>query len=267
MMSALPAAACTESAAPVCETPSGSYHIALPATPAPDTGYPYVMFLHGAGGTSAGIMRMRGMIDGLTAAGYAVIAPQGLPWRRRSGGIWGFIPGILPDDARDEAAFFYEVHEDAMARFQITKDKGILSGFSAGAFMVSYLACDTPEAFFAYAPVSGGFWRPHPTECAGPVRLLQTHGWRDRTVPLEGRPLGTRFLQGDIVEGLALWRAVNGCDDPAPDGYRDTGPFLRRHWQCAPGSALEFALFPGGHQVPQGWAEMMVEWVEALPDE
>ena len=39
----------------------------------------------------------------------------------------------------------------------------------------------------AYAPVAGSFWRPHPDmeACAGPVDLLHTHGWRDKTVPLD----------------------------------------------------------------------------------
>ena len=248
-----------------CTTPMGSYHIALPDTPPPTGGYPFVMFLHGAGGTSDGIMKMRRMTAAFTRRGYAVIAPQGLSWRGGKGGMWAFLPGLKREKMRDEAAFFEEVQADAVARYDVTQAKGLLSGFSAGAFMVSYLACDRPNAFFAYAPVSGGFWRPHPAACAGPVRLFQTHGWDDKTVPLEGRPLGTRFLQGDILEGLSLWRATNGCSDPAPDGYDKTDQFLRRRWACAPGSSLEFALFPGGHQVPSGWAAMVIDWAEALP--
>ena len=133
--------------------------------------------------------------------------------------------------------------------------------------MVTYLACEAPESFAAYAPVSGGFWRPHPAGCAGPVRLLHTHGWSDTTVPLEGRFLGGgRFQQGDIFAGLEIWRAANRCPDQRPDAHAATGPFWRRSWTgCAPGSALELALFPGGHTVPEGWADLALDWFEALP--
>lgn len=260
-----PALACAPDQA-ACETALGSYHISLPATDAPADGYPFVMFLHGAGGTSEGVFRMSGMVGQFLDRGYAVIAPQGLSWRGRRGGIWSFLPETQRPRARDEAAFFAQIQSDAVERHQLSAAPGLLAGFSAGGFMVNYLACETPDAFAAYAPVSGGFWRPHPTDCAGPVRLFHTHGWKDGTVPLEGRPLGQIYVQGDVFEGLALWRDTNGCARHAPSGHRETDDFQRRFWTCAPGSALEFALFDGGHGVPNGWANMVLDWMEALPE-
>ncbi len=247
-----------------CEVPLGSYHLVLPE--AADNP-PAVIFLHGAGGTGRGILGMRGTVEALRARGYAVIAPNGLPWGNgRGGGIWNFLPTLGRENPRDEAAFLAEVVADAAESHGVDADRVILAGFSAGGFMVNYLACDTPGAFAAYMPVSGGFWRPHPEECAGPVRLLHTHGWRDSTVPLEGRPLrGGQWLQGDIFEGLGIWRTANACDRPNPTGYSETGDFQRRHWECAEGAALELALFPGGHGVPAGWADMAIDWFEALP--
>lgn len=249
---------------PPCETPLGTYRVALPDGDGP---FPAVIFLHGAGGTGRGALGMTGTIKAFTDRGYAVLAPDGLPWRDdREGGIWSFRADIMHGPGRDEAAFFAEIVADAAQTHAIDPDAVILAGFSAGAFMVSYLACDTPDAFSAYAPVSGGFWRPHPASCAGPVRLFQTHGWKDSTVPLEGRVLRNgQFVQGDIFEGLALFRAANGCEQPNPSGTRTTGDFQRRYWTCAKDSALEMALFPGGHGVPAGWADMMLDWYEALP--
>ncbi|WP_371154024.1 PHB depolymerase family esterase [Jannaschia sp. 2305UL9-9] len=247
-----------------CETPMGSYRIALPDVPGQDL--PAVLFLHGAGGTGRGTLSMTGTIDAITDRGYAVIAPDGLPWRPgRRGGIWSFLPDAQREQRRDEGAFFAEVISDAQARYGIDPDAVLLAGFSAGGFMVNYLACETPDAFAAYAPISGGFWRPHPSDCAGPVKLLHTHGFRDSTVPLEGRPLQSgQWLQGDIFEGLGIWRAANGCARPDPDGYASTDQFMRRYWECQPGSALEFALFPGGHGVPAGWADMALDWFETV---
>lgn len=257
------AQACTRDEAP-CSVPLGDYHIALPEGAGQ---HPAVIFLHGAGGTGRGTLGMTGTVKAITDRGYAVIAPDGLPWREdRQGGIWSFRKDITRLNQRDEAAFFAEVTQDAAQEHGIDPDRVILAGFSAGGFMVTYLACDTPTAFAAYAPVSGGFWRPHPESCTGPVRLLHTHGWQDGTVPLEGRPLRNgQLMQGDIFEGMTLFRQANTCARPDPSGKRTTGDFMRRYWECAPDSALELALFPGGHGVPKGWADMMLDWFETLP--
>jgi len=133
-----------------------------------------------------------------------------------------------------------------------------LGGFANGAFLTAYIACDHPGSFAAYLPVSGGFWRPHPEGCAGPVRLFQTQGWADEVVPIEGRPLRDgELLQGDIFYTLRLFREAGGCDMMRPDAIAMGDAFWRRSWTaCAPGASIEFALHPGGHGVPPGWADM-----------
>ena len=258
------AAAACGAAEAACALPDGEYHLALPEADAATR--PAVVFLHGAGSTGAAVLRNSGLIAPLLARGYAVIAPTGgRSFRGRPGSNWNFFPGW---EGRDETDFLKRVLADAADRFGIDPDRTLLAGFSAGAFEVSYLACSDPAAFPAYAPVSGGFWQPHPAACAGPVRLLQTHGWQDPVVPLEGRPRGGgRFLQGDIFAGLAIWRRANRCARPDPTGFTETGPFWRRSWEsCAPGSALDFALFAGGHTVPPGWADMALDWFEAVTE-
>jgi polyhydroxybutyrate depolymerase len=193
------------------------------------------------------------------------VRDTGRPARR-----WSFHPDWPAQ--RDEIAFLTSVRDDAAERFDLDADKMVLGGFSIGGSMTSYLACAAPEAFDAYLPVSGGFWRPHPTECVGPVRLLHTHGWTDTTVSLEGRvvrgedindPNG--FVQGDIFYTLGMWCEVNECVQSRADRFVTKGPFMRRSWdRCAPESALEFALFPGGHRVPKGWADLALDWLESL---
>jgi len=246
----------------ICDIGSGSYHLRLPdgaTTP------PAVMFLHGYGGMGAGTIRNAALVEPLLARGCAVIAPNALPMKGRRGGRWAFYPGR--PKARDELAFLQEVRADAAARHGIDPDRVLLAGFSNGGFLVTYIACDAPDSFTAFAPVAGAFWRPHPDACTpGPVRLFHTHGWRDRTVPLEGRPLGGgRFVQGDVFRTLEIFRAANGCAYDTPDTTDATGDFLRRRWtQCAPGGDLELALFDGGHGLPDGWPDMVTDWFESL---
>lgn len=248
-----------------CEVPLGTYHIALPDAAGGDI--PALMFLHGAGGSGNGSTRSGSMADNANARGYAVIGPNGLERENgRSGTSWSFHPDR--PQQRDEMAFFLQIADDAAARFGIDRGNIILGGFSIGGSTASYIACQDPTAFAAYAPVGGSFWRPHPTDCAGPVRLLHTHGWKDKTVPLEGRPLGGgSILQGDVWHAMGLWRTENGCDGLRADSFDTSGDFWVRTWEeCDAGTALEFVLHPGGHGIPQGWSTYMFDWFEALPD-
>lgn len=251
-----------------CEVADGEYVITLPDDDA--TMRPAVVFVHGFGGSGPGVFRNTGMVRAFTDRGYAVIAPTGLQRPGANGGSWSFHPQL--GQRRDEIAFLTSVRDDAIARHGIDPDRIILSGFSIGGSMTAYLACAAPDSFSAYAPVGGNFWRPHPTECAGPVRMLHTHGWTDGTVPLEGRVLRgedsrdpAALMQGDVFHALSIWRETNQCFQLRADEFVTEGPFLIRKWtRCAPDSALEFALFPGGHVIPQGWADLTLDWFEGL---
>ncbi|MEM9811703.1 MAG: dienelactone hydrolase family protein [Pseudomonadota bacterium] len=253
---------------PACETPLGSYRIALPDTPKPETGYPALFFFHGAGGTGARTLSNTGMVDRFRARGYAVVAPDGLPRpNSRFGPGWSFHPER--EKQRDERAFTAEVIADAAREHGIDAGRILLSGFSIGGSLTWYLACEDPGLARAYAPVGGAFWRPHPEigSCAGPIHLLHTHGWRDRVVPLEGRPLGGgQIYQGDVHYGFQILRDLNGCAGLRADVFDTDGTFWRRSWEeCGAGMALEFALHTGGHTVPIGWSDMAIDWFEALP--
>lgn len=255
-------AGCGPEPGEVCNLTGGSYHIVLPEVAEAAQPGPAVLFLHGYGGSGAGSLANQVMVKVLTARGYAVIAPDALP-RRGGPRSWTFFPGW---QGRDEIAFLQEVAADAAGRFDLDRDTMILAGFSAGGFMVNYLACAAPTAFAGYAPIAGGFWRPQPADCAGEIRLFHSHGWMDSVVPLEGRYLnGGQFQQGDIFAGLELWRDTNGCDDHAPDQRWQAGDVLRRRWDCGAGADIELLLFPGGHQVPSWWSDQLLDWFEALP--
>ena len=222
-----------------------------------------MMFLHGSGGSGAGVLQTPAISD-LTAHGYAVIAPDGLPSSRGDGFRWNFRSGA--EAPRDELAFLLSVRADAADRYGIDPTRVALAGFSNGAFLVAYTACRTPEAFAAYLPVGGGFWRPHPEGCGGPVALFMTEGWTDGTVPIEGRPLRGGALLGDIFETMRIFREASGCSQMRPDAVNADGPFWRRRWtSCAPGGVLDLALHPGGHMVPEGWAAMAADWLDQLP--
>ena len=261
-----PALAC--SATTPCTIEDRAYFIALPK----DTtaAVSAVLYLHGWGGSGAGALRNSDMVEGYLERGYAVIAPDGRPRANGGGRSWAFHPAS--GRQAEDIAFLQKVRDDVLERFDLDPERLLLAGFSIGGSMVAYTACEAPESFAAYAPLGGNFWRPHPTECAGPVRMLHTHGWSDGTVPLEGRVVNqlpaddpNAFAQGDIFFALDLWRDTNGCRHLKPDRIELTGPFWRRAWErCTEGTALELALFPGGHVIPSEWPALVIDWFEGL---
>ena len=259
-------------AAPDCGAPDqpctvglGTYHVAAPPWVPSDPPRPAVIHFHGAGQSGTAVIGDSALAAPIAGRGYVLLAPNGLTRPGAEGGSWSF--GIRPP-LRDELAFVREMLADAVPRFHLDRSRVLLTGFSIGGSLTWYLACKAPGEFAAFAPVAGGFWRPHPASCAGPVRLLHTHGWRDQTVPLEGRPLRSGLEQGDIFEGLQLWRRINGCDLLRADRFATDGGWWRRTWhQCAPGTALELVLHPGGHEVPAGWADLALDWFARVTSE
>ncbi|MEM9852251.1 MAG: polyhydroxybutyrate depolymerase, partial [Pseudomonadota bacterium] len=237
----------------------GAYHITLPDGPGP---HPAMIFLHGFGSSGKGALRMGGPI---VERGYAMIGPDGLsPPGGRS--RWG-LP-VFGDGPRSELGFIREVIAHAADTHAIDPGRIILAGFSLGGSMATYLACEDADLAQAYAPIAGGFWRPHPEldACSGPVSLFHTHGWRDRTVPLEGRPLRAdgSLIQGDIFYTLQVWRQANGCRGLRADTFSTDENYWRRGWDSCAAGHLEFAMFPGAHGIPRGWADMILDWVEGL---
>ena len=244
-----------------CVVPLGEYRVALPK-PLP-AHPPALVFLHGAGGSAEDILRRGDIAPDFTAHGYVVIAPNGQIRPEFNSRGWSFNPHR--PRMRDELAFVRQVLDDAVARWQIDRARVLLAGESIGGSLTWYLACTAPTDFAAFAPVAGGFWNTLPDGCAAPVKLLHTHGWRDQTVPLEGRRIRDIAEQGDIFAALAIWRRVDGCARQQPTEIDVTPTALHRRWTgCAPGSWLELALHDGGHEVPDWWASMARIWFERL---
>ncbi|MCA8880469.1 MAG: polyhydroxybutyrate depolymerase [Rhodobacteraceae bacterium] len=246
-----------------CEIESGRYFIRLPDPGVAAQGT--VLWLHGYGGSGRSDIASAGLVEPMLARGYAVIAADGLDWPEK--GVrtdWGVVDGF--DWRRDDILFLEAVIADAAARFDIRTDRLVASGFSRGGSMVWDLVCARPEAFIGAAPISGGFWEPMTRSCAGPVHLFHTHGFTDRTVPLEGRKAvfnGFPFHQGNILEGLDVWRETDGCMGAADVDLAADGDW-EKHWTSCESGSIVLWLHPGGHMIPPGWVDRMLDWADAL---
>lgn len=244
-----------------CAVGLGTYLAAAPPWHDGEAARPVVIHLHGAGASAAAVMQDHALVEPIVDRGYVLVAPVGLARPGEEGEYWSL--GARPPQ-RDEARFLQQILDDVAPRFHADRSRVFLTGFSMGAALVWRRACESPGTFAAYAPVEGGYWSAHANDCAGPVRLLLTQGWRDDAVPLEGRAQGADTVQDGILDGLQVWRRVNRCADAHADEFATDAQFWRRSWTtCAPGSALTFVLHPGGHEVPAGWAALALDWFEA----
>lgn len=258
ILAASPLAAEPCGIAGACTIPGGAYFAAVPEGPRKGA----VLFIHGWGGNAKAEIANLSIVGPLLARGYVVVAPVGLPFSAADPTTnWN----AEEDPAfRDDVAFLDAVTDDAAVRFDFPRDHVLASGFSLGGMMVWRLACDAPLDYTAFAPVAGTFWEPLPATCAAPVRLLHVHGWTDKMVPLEGRPIaGTPMIQGDVFAALALVRRSSGCTSDAI--YEEVGGMDVRRWiNCASGAGIGIAIHPGGHKVPGGWADFVLDWFDGV---
>lgn len=235
-----------------CVVDSGSYRIRMPEGWDGREKVGAIVFLHGWKGTAAGEMRNKVLARVVSGLGLALIAPQGA---EKS---WSF-PGS-PRQRRDDIAFMTTVLDDAIANHSIDADRIMASGFSVGGSMVWYLACYMGERFAGFAPVAGAFWEPQPQDCPGPEPyLFHVHGTADKTVPLQGRAIGTVARQGDVGEGFALWFAKGSCAGESPRASTEDKLVCERRLNCA-GKVIELCLHGGGHTFDALWLKRA--WLE-----
>lgn len=223
-----------------CVVERGTYRIAMPEGRAAGA----IVYFHGFRGSAAGVMRNGGLLAGAAERGLAVVAPNGVDGR------WSF-PGA-PHQGRDEIAFMRQVHDDMRERFDLPADRIMVSGFSTGGTMAWYMACDLGGLFAGFAPVAGAYWEPLPETCpSDPPVLMHVHGTSDRTVPMQGRPIGPRARQGDVRESIAQWRRQAQCG--AESQTRTEGRLTCERWTSCETGLIELCLHDGGHSIRSEW--------------
>ena len=241
-----------------CTIDGGTYHVLEPSTDPNGV----VVHLHGGGGTGKGMLAS-GLAKSALKRGYIIIAPDGFHPNSRFTRNWS-VKAKGTTFERDDIVFLKDVLVDVQARLDVAELPVLLAGFSRGASMVWDVACATPDFADAYAPVAGAFWDDMPSECKGPVKLFHTHGWNDRTVPLEGRSLRNHtVVQGDVWESLKILRATNGCRARQPESSSFDGELWLRHWTDCEAGRIDLMLHKGGHGAPRGWAGAMLDWFES----
>ncbi|MEJ8475237.1 alpha/beta hydrolase family esterase [Roseibium algae] len=228
-----------------CQLGGGEYYAILPEGSREGASIGAVLFLHGHRGKALNTAKNPAYQALANDLGVAVIAVQGVD------GTWSF--PTSPRKLRDEYAFFDKVLEDVEYRFDIDRERTLLSGFSSGAFMTWYVACENGSQFAGYAPIAGAFWQPLPVSCPSPAPyLFHVHGRSDTVVPLEGRALGGgKWHQGDVFKSFDVWLKQLGLKRDEPRRYEE-GNLSCEQWTPKDG-VLDLCLHDGGHSVRPEW--------------
>lgn len=260
VLSSVPAIAqsepCGDAQTP-CSVDTGTYHMSVPASEPRGV----VVLLHGGGGHGRGLLKTN-LARQSVERGFIFVAPNGVHPGNRFPNNWA----VRADNTHfetDDIPFLDDVLDHVAETQDVDREKVLLSGFSRGGSMVWDVACHAPDLARAYAPSAGAFWDSLPETCVGPVDLFHTHGWNDRTVPLEGRPLrnGTVF-QGDVWESLKILRETNGCTSRHPTRSVVEDDQWFKHWEDCAAGRIDLMLHPGGHGSPRGWAPRTLDWFE-----
>lgn len=236
---------------------NGSYEARPPAGWDGRATMPLLVFFHGYRQNGGDVLSLAGLKAALDERGVLLVAPNGLE------GSWAHQGS--PSSLRDENAFIDALLSDVERRWPVDPGRRWAAGFSQGGSMAWHAACFRGQDFTAFMPVSGAFWLPQPQSCpGGPVNLLHTHGTADTVVPMQGRAIRQIYHQGDVREGIAFWRAQDGCA-AEPTRVETVGQLSCEIWSgCRSGREIRLCLHTDGHMIPKGWADMALDWAERV---
>jgi polyhydroxybutyrate depolymerase len=232
-----------------------SYLEYVPDTPAPASGRPLVLVLHGGGGTARGIVREAGggFHAFAEATGAVIVYPDAV------GRMWDFGEGAaseLLSPRRDDLAYFRSVIARVLDQHQGDSARIFATGISRGGQASYFLACKLPGRIRAIAPVAMPLPDFLEDDCrAAPgVGIAVINGTADPIVPYEGGPIVVRRkTRGDVLSTeatLALFRSRNGCSGGS-EAWR-IGQVVRREWAGCRLPTVLYRVEGGGHTWPSG---------------
>lgn len=245
--------------------------VAIPRDYDPNTTYPLLIVLHGAGAdgqTQAGYFQLFPLVD---EKQFVMVYPDGtLSSQDRR--VWNGAACCSEDDSVDDVGYVSDLIEEAAQTYNVDPNRVYLMGHSNGGFLSFRLGCEASPLFTAMMSLAGGtYWNP--ADCdpgTPPVSVLIVHGTADDTIPYDGR---TDVWPGAVAIAERSAESA-GCDPDAttPLGTADFVPSLPGEetekvaysTDCEPGLEVELWTIDDGSHIPFfsiDFADEVTDWL------
>ncbi|MDP4207960.1 MAG: PHB depolymerase family esterase [Bacteroidota bacterium] len=215
----------------------------------PDGGWPLILMLHGAGGSSKNVLEQTGWAETGEKEGFVTIFPNGTPsdeakpesflrnpqtWN--SGGYKSLAAGGESAIAKniDDVGFLTKLVETVSASTSINPNRVYVCGHSNGAAMAYRLASEKSKMFAAVGVMASCFFLEN-KDIKGfdqSVSLLQIVGDKDPFTPINGGKAGIGRKKMDLppaLESPKLWAIISGIDSSAVK-TDENNLFIKRWW-------------------------------------
>jgi polyhydroxybutyrate depolymerase len=209
--------------------------LVIPPGPAPASGWPAVMVLHGGGGTALQTLSSNGWRTVAARERFVLIAPNGTPSDEsaapnfpRNPQTWNAGPTSgLANDARsasakrvDDVGFLAALLDTVGARARVDRGRVCVAGHSNGAGMTYRFASSRPERVAAIGVMAGHLSTDAPASLSADVPLVHIVGDTDPLVPMNGGEtrITRRGPSVDLrpaLDGPARWAQMHGITTPA----------------------------------------------------
>lgn len=171
----------------------------------------------------------------------------------------------------DDIAFFENLRDEVIKRYNGKSDEIFVTGFSNGGFMTNRLASEVPEKIAAAAPVGAttiGRATANRDDFAklnspnSPIPILIINGKKDASVKFEGGfNQAKTFEAKPAKDSFAFWSNANNCSEEISEKRNEKTQSTHLSKACANNTKTEFIAlddiahaWPGGRQFV--WANL-----------
>lgn len=223
-----------------------NYRYYVPSNYTGNKPVPLVLVLHGMGDNGSSMQNWSGFDDVADTAGFIAVYPNALT--SPGGTAWNC--GLPYNNTVDDVGFISRMLDSIITYVNIDTTRIFSTGFSRGAFMSSWLACNMTNRIRAIAPVAGTISTTLTSNCNinKKIPVFQMHGTADGTVSYNGNsPLSIE----SVSNFLTLWRNNNECTDTTeyalPNNVTDGYSIDATKNQCDSSEVLHYKVSNLGH--------------------
>lgn len=185
-------------------------------TPQATKGLPFLLVLHGFGGSGEQIERDLRLAAYAKDKGFVYAVPDGTP-DNQGRRFWsaGSVCCNFNHAPANDVGRLSELISHAIQSRRADSSRIYVVGYSNGGFMAHRLACERAKQIRAIVSISAaGPVSPERCDPERPVAVLEIHGEQDQVVPIDGGHLFGRAgspPSPPIVDGLTRWAKTNRC--------------------------------------------------------